>query len=274
MDAFRSNLHTHSIFSDGIHTAEEMVITAIGLGFESIGFSEHSPVPYENPSALKAERLEEYALEIQRLKAKYHEEIEIYHGIEVEALYPISKSGFDYTIGSVHDLFCEETKTHYAIDHTPELLQKAITHIAGGDTRIFVERYYQMVIEMLMSYRPDIVGHIDLIIKLNEGNRFFDESALWYKKLQEYVVDKVAESGCIVEVNTGGIFRGYRDIPYPLEYMLSLMHERAVPITISADAHSKESLNFYFEEALAMARQVGYDSIVQMKNGIFTEVGL
>jgi len=274
MNTFRSNLHTHSIFSDGIHTAEEMVVTAIALGFESLGFSEHSPVPYVHESALESERLSEYITEIRRLRDKYREEIEIYLGIEVEALHPIQKTDFDYTIGSVHDIFCEDTQEYYAVDNTPQSLQKAITHIAGGNARTLVEYYYQRVTDMLVNYQPDIVGHLDLIVKLNEGNRFFDESALWYKQLQEEVVDKVAQSGLIIEVNTGGIFRGYRKSPYPSKYMLSFMHERGVPITLSSDAHSKESLNFYFDESLAMLKEIGYRNIMQMRKGAFVEVGL
>ena len=38
----RSNYHTHTVFSDGANTPEEMVLAAIDLGLESIGFSDHS----------------------------------------------------------------------------------------------------------------------------------------------------------------------------------------------------------------------------------------
>ena len=37
-----SNLHTHSTFSDGKNTPEEIVLSAIEKNFLSIGFSDHS----------------------------------------------------------------------------------------------------------------------------------------------------------------------------------------------------------------------------------------
>ena len=42
----RFNLHTHSVFSDGKSTPEEIVIEAIKQGLKVIGLSDHSPVPF------------------------------------------------------------------------------------------------------------------------------------------------------------------------------------------------------------------------------------
>ena len=47
------NLHTHSIFSDGKSTPEEVVVEAINQGMKVLGFSDHSPVPFENSFAIK-----------------------------------------------------------------------------------------------------------------------------------------------------------------------------------------------------------------------------
>ena len=39
----KCNYHTHTILCDGKDTAEEIIIEAIARGFETIGFSAHSP---------------------------------------------------------------------------------------------------------------------------------------------------------------------------------------------------------------------------------------
>ena len=38
----KSNLHTHTRFADGKHSAEEVVLSAIDTGMNVLGFSEHS----------------------------------------------------------------------------------------------------------------------------------------------------------------------------------------------------------------------------------------
>ena len=43
----KANFHTHSTFSDGANTPEEMVQTAISLGMTALGFSDHSPIGKE-----------------------------------------------------------------------------------------------------------------------------------------------------------------------------------------------------------------------------------
>ena len=44
------NLHTHTVFSDGKNTPEEMVLGAVRAGCTSLGFSEHSPLaPFYDP---------------------------------------------------------------------------------------------------------------------------------------------------------------------------------------------------------------------------------
>ena len=110
------NLHTHSKFSDGRFTAEEMVISAIQCGFTVLGFSEHSIHPL-NPSFYSPEKswhifpenISAYAKEMQRLKKKYEAQITLLTGFEADffedntpgksigSTIPL-KSNFDFTL--------------------------------------------------------------------------------------------------------------------------------------------------------------------------------
>ena len=75
-----TNLHTHTTFSDGKNTPEEIVLTALEQGFCSIGFSDHAYTSYDISYCMNDEK--GYIKEVRRLQEKYKKEIEIY-------LYPV-----------------------------------------------------------------------------------------------------------------------------------------------------------------------------------------
>ena len=107
------NLHTHTRWSDGSSEPERYVDEALKQGFSVLGFSDHSPVPFENSFALKEKNLSLYCRAIRELKKKYSspssadKPIEILLGIEVDFIPGLTVSfeelrknhQFDYTIG-------------------------------------------------------------------------------------------------------------------------------------------------------------------------------
>ena len=83
----KSNVHTHTRYSDGRDSAEEMVQAALRLGFHTLGFSEHGPADYDG-AAMPADRAEEYRAEIARLKRAYAGQIDLLLGVEHDWLSP------------------------------------------------------------------------------------------------------------------------------------------------------------------------------------------
>ena len=104
----RSNFHTHSTYCDGKATPREMVEFAVAHGFTALGFSGHSPLPFENTFSITD--YDGYCREVRALQAEYADRIEISLGLEVdyvpgmcEDFSPlIERGGLDYVIGSVH----------------------------------------------------------------------------------------------------------------------------------------------------------------------------
>lgn len=175
------NLHTHTVFSDGGSTAEEMVLGAIRAGCSSLGFSDHSPLsPFYDPDryAMAASDVPAYRSEILRLREKYAGELEIYLGLEQDCDSPAPDAGFDYLIGSVHSVVADGVCL--SVDNTREVLISAVRDHFGGDYLALAEAYYQRVGGVAGRTRCQIVGHFDLLTKFNEGDRLFDTGAPRY----------------------------------------------------------------------------------------------
>lgn len=270
---FRSNLHTHTQFSDGKDTMEEMVGEAIRRNFVSLGFSDHS-VTADFDEGVHANEMDAYFAEIARMKEKYKDQLDIYTGIEWDyhsnSLDKKSCS-FDYVIGSVHDVKIDGTL--YSVDYKPDSLEKAI-ELLGGKSQKLWELYYETVLIMAENCKPTIIGHLDLPKKLNKQNPFFDEQASWYEKLSLETVEILSKQGVILEINTGGMARGYRQDPYPSNIMIKKAIQLGTPLTLSSDCHDRNFLTYAFEETIERLKELGCRSVVQKRKNQWIEVPL
>lgn len=270
----RSNIHCHSVYSDGANTLEEMVLAAIGKGFVSLGFSEHAWTPYDGDCCIPKEDVPRYMAEAAALKEKYAGKIELYIGFELDSFEHTPKEALDFTIASSHYMYDGRAGAYYTIDYKTENFEKARDLIAGGDIRRMLAMYFDQLVGFARAYNPDVIGHLDLITKLNGGGRYWDEGSGWYRALMEKTAQRIAATGCIVEVNTGGITRGYKSGPYPSRELLGMLCALETPVLLSSDAHTAKTLDFWFDEAEALLRDVGYYSVKQLRGGKFVDVEL
>lgn len=236
--------HIHSSFSDGANTPEEIVLEAISRGINTIGFSDHSYLSFDERFCIKDYK--GYIAEINRLREKYRDKIEILLGIEQDYYSDSYLYDFDYKIGSVHFIKCGEE--YISIDHTPEILKRGIERHFGGDIYAFCERYYEMVGEILEKTDADIIGHFDLVSKFNENGELFDADNPRYVAAYKAAVDKLIKLGKPFEINTGAISRGYRITPYPSASVKNYISEKGGSFILSSDSHQKETICFKFDE--------------------------
>ena len=68
-------------------------------------------------------------------------------------------------------------------------------------------------------------------------------------------------NGCLLEVNTGAVYRGYRKDFFPGQWLLNEWYAMGGSVIITADAHRAEALTFGFEEAAAAVKAAGFDSV-------------
>ena len=264
----KSNLHTHSTFCDGKNTLEENVLAAIQKEIKVLGFTSHSMYPFWTETYMQPGDFHSYCAEIRRLQEKYASEITIRLGFEadfipgvsVPALQNYSEFAPDFLIGSVHFIF--ERDGCFAVDNAVETWVGGIKKYFNGNEREAIGEYFALQKEMLERGDFQILGHPDLIRKFNEKFPYFDENFDWYKSLLKDMAKAVSKSGRATEINSGAISRGWLKKPYPSEYFLTLLHENHVPIAITADAHSAVHLDCNFENALKLAKKIGYTEII------------
>ena len=93
LEDLRGDLHTHTVWSDGKSTSEEMVEQAARLGYEYIALTDHSPSEHI-AHGLDRDRLEKKIEEIDHLRAKRgRRKPHILIGAEVDIL---ADGGLDY----------------------------------------------------------------------------------------------------------------------------------------------------------------------------------
>lgn len=262
-----SNAHTHCTFCDGLNTMEEMVQAALNLGFHDIGFSSHSDTGLDEP-VLKD--VPGYLSQISHLKQKYAGQITITAGVEQDALYPVREPGlFDYLISSVHCLRNQEGKT-WIVDHH-ETFQDCLAEMFGGDAMGLVRAFFELSAQSVLAYHPQVVGHLDLVRKYNDGGRYFDETSAAYLGAAKSAIDAIIPTGAIFEINTGGMFRHGKATPYPDIPLLRYIREKGGRVMVNSDSHEISSLSYQFPAALRMAQDAGFSSVWLLRDGIFAE---
>jgi histidinol-phosphatase (PHP family) len=275
------NLHTHSNFCDGKGDPEEYILAAISKGFHTLGFSSHAPVPFENNFAIKNDaELQKYCNTIRELALKYTDRISVYLALELDFIDGITRDfselknscNLDYTIGSLHLVRNANKEGLWFIDG-PEIesYDRGLKEVFDGDIRLGITTYYEQVKKMLLTQKPDILGHFDKI-KMHNHNRYFREDEPWYRDLVMDLLKTIIKTGVIVEVNTRGIYKKRCDDLYPGAWILKEMKKKDIPVTLSADAHHPSEIDGYYAETVEVLKEIGYASLVCYYKAIWKEI--
>ncbi|MBQ4338684.1 MAG: histidinol-phosphatase [Clostridia bacterium] len=261
-----TNFHTHSTFCDGKSTAEEVVLTAIEKGFSAIGFSGHAYTDFDLSYCMKD--ISAYKAEILRLKDKYKDKIQIYLGTEEDMFQPVNRNEYDYIIGSSH--YSLRNGIYYPIDSSYDTSKECIS-AWDNNPLAFAENYFKSFCDYILSRKPDIIGHFDLITKFDERNEPLLMNSKQYNEIAEKYITQAIKSECIFEVNTGAISRGYRTTPYPAINLLHILRKNGAEIILSADSHSAQAIDCAFEETKLMLKDIGFEYLRTLYNGEFVK---
>ncbi len=267
---YYQNLHTHTRYCDGKDMPEEIILKAIELGFDTIGFSGHSYTGFDIEWHMTKEKTELYKKEIACLKNKYKDKINVLCGLEYDIFSDCDISGYDYLIGSSH--FLKIDGEYVEFDADADTVSGIISRYFGGDGIKYARAYYENMAQLYKYGDFDIVGHFDIVTKHCETHNFFDISSKEYKNTALESLHALCEKIKVFEVNTGAISRGYRTAPYPAPFILKEMKELGCTVVLTSDCHDKNFLNNHYKESVEYIKSCGFDSIGVMKNGVITEI--
>ncbi|MEM1215017.1 MAG: PHP domain-containing protein [Bacteroidota bacterium] len=197
-------IHSHTTYSDGIHSLAEMAHYAREQGYSYIGITDHSKAAFY-ANGLKPARVWEQMAEIDQLNATF-DDFRILKGIESDILADGSLDyeedllkAFDFIIASVHsNLRMEEAKANTRL---VKAIENPYTSILGHPTG-----------RLLLSRPGYPIDH-------------------------RLVIDACAANGVAIELNANPLRldMDWQWIPYALE--------KGVKISVNPDAHSKEGIH-------------------------------
>jgi histidinol-phosphatase (PHP family) len=235
--------------------AELFVQTAAARGVDEIGFTEHVyyfretrefwTVPYLSERCRF--ELDSYCDAVLEAKARG---LPVKLGLEVdyvgdrqerlaELLEPYP---WDFLLGSVHWL------GNVAVDMEPGVWADATVEEVW-------ERYVKAVGELASSGAVDVLAHLDLAKIF--GRR---PAAEILSDLHRQVVDAIATADVSVEISTAGLRKPVGEL-YPDRDLLRACRRLDVGITLASDAHEPQLVGEDFDQALAAARDAGWETV-------------
>ncbi|MBQ6947987.1 MAG: histidinol-phosphatase [Clostridia bacterium] len=238
------DMHVHTTFCDGNNSPEEMVRAAIQKGMTEIGFTAHSYTFFDESYCMKKEDTAAYQAEIRRLQQCYGDKIRIHLGIEQDYYSDMPTDAYEYIIGSVH--YVKVGNEYMPMDDPP--FEENVEKYFGGDYYALAEAYFGAVADVVNKTGCQIIGHLDLLTKFNEGGKLFDENHPRYVAAWQRAVDALLPHRIPFEINMGAISRGYRTTPYPSAPIRAYIKANGGKLMLSGDAHSADGLCYLFEE--------------------------
>lgn len=249
----RANFHTHTTFCDGKQTPEEIVCTAVEQGLSAIGLSGHGYTPFDLRYCMQD--TEGYIAEVKRIKEKYRDKIDVLLGVEEDCFAPVDRERFEYIIGSCHYVCIDGV--YYPIDSSYDHFKRCLD-VFDGDILRLAETYFTTFVDYIRRRKPDIVGHFDVITKFDQVDVARFSCSNEYAALARRYAALAAQSGCVFEVNTGPVWRGFRATPLPNAEVLFELKRLDVPVILSSDSHSVDTLDFAAEEMRAYLKDIGF----------------
>lgn len=271
-----SNFHTHTKFSDGKKDAHEYCLKAIELGFHSLGFSDHAPVPFHNSFSIEPDQLDSYFKTIESLKTTYQDHLKIFLSLEADYIPHHSytfehfrkMANLDYMIGSIHLVYNHENQQLWFIDGgDQDVWDQGLKTVFGGHIQKAVAAFYHQNNEMILNQKPEVIGHFDKI-KMHNKDRFFSQNESWYQNFARETLKLIKENDIVLEINTRGLYKGRCKELFPSVNIILEAQKMGIPMMLNSDAHHPDELAGAFPEALEILKKIGLKELFE-----FTDKG-
>ncbi|MFD0829721.1 PHP domain-containing protein [Neobacillus sp. M.A.Huq-85] len=217
------DLHTHSNYSDGKNSIEQMVTTAIELGYKAIAITDHVWIT--------SDWIDDFSRHINQVKEAFKNEILVFSGLEAKVINLQGdidasanvESKVNFLLGSIHRI--PFSGGYYSVskgilDSKEEIFKKWLTSFEN----------------LLWNPRVTIIAH-----PLSELNRFNIQLS---KKQKKEIAELMIASGKVVEINVK------HNAPDP--DIIELLGRSRTKVVVSSDSHSVADLKMFYPHLKTM----------------------
>ncbi|RLC32270.1 MAG: histidinol phosphatase [Deltaproteobacteria bacterium] len=258
-DEMLPDYHIHTIMCKHAEgkTADYRAVAA-KRGIPQICFTDHIPSPdgYDADYRMDLSQFDVYRSMVTELQDDKSPEVlfgieaDYYQGCETFLREWLPAQHFDLILGSVHYI------ENWGFDNPAD------RHVWDSvDVTATWRKYFELVAELADSGLFDAAGHLDLPKKF--GHRPSDKAL---REMAEPALDRIAETGMGIELNTSGLRKPVGEI-YPSPILVSLAFDRGIPICFGSDSHRPEDIGRDFDLALELAREAGYTHYFRISQG-------
>ncbi|MFB6194189.1 MAG: PHP domain-containing protein [Halobaculum sp.] len=248
--------HVHSTYSDG-GFLRWMIEAAESAGIDGVGIADHCTVlPTESAREYRREMGFSLDTTYERRRAaidRLREEVPVTVFDAVEMDYEpgyedtigsfLETAGFDYALGSVHEL--EGVNVH----------DRSYFHEqSDSERRALVDRYFEKLAAMVESELFEIAAHVDLVER-NEALRGFAT-----RDHYERVARAFTESRTVPEINAGRVTRSYGEF-HPAPPFLDALRDHGVEFVVGTDSHATDEIGPRIEAVHDLLHDRGFDPI-------------
>ena len=254
--------HTHTHFS--MHasgeTAEEYILRAIQLGFDTYSVTEHLPYPEKFVEALpyptevkdslriRGGDFGVYLKEMHKLKRKYQDKIRLLVGSEIDFL----PGEISYTrqmlreygpyledaLLSVHVISGD--RGWRMVDQDPRDYEEGLLSYYQGFEEVQLA-YYRMIGKALqedLAYKPKRISHFTLCNKFQRCFNPVNKTGERVQKAVTGLLDYMRLHGYELDVNASGLYKPHCREIYPSPWIIERAAALKIPLVYGSDAHA------------------------------------
>jgi len=255
--------HVHTALSHhGIGTVIEGIEQAIDEGIEVIGFTEHSPLPFDHEHRLTESETAAYLRDLERLQAKYANRITILKGLEADYYRPnqqyvceaLCRLTYDFALGSVHFIELDGERLNLW------------DFEAFRDKRV-ISAYFEALSSAIQSGMFEAIAHPDIILRAGV------EKDLVRKRITD-LIPSMSRKNVGYEVNCSGITKNRYDPfkkmkvagpSFPDLELAAGAYHYGIPLTIGSDAHETDRIGSNVAVTLKNLSQLGVGEVTYFR---------